>query len=690
MSNVGISSSNYIVEGFINTGETLPRDGKRYVLLGQPSNADLVQVDSNIIHQSNDGQRSYTIKKNDIVMNIEKNGSDYYYISGSYEICLLHNIPIRVAGKLYYPVQNGWELLQADDIDGLSAVATSGSVNDLINLQNITQDIIPNDNNEINLGSNTQRFATIFTDWIDANHIKTTTGSIYIKMPDGSVFTWLSYQGTTMVTKVDVDQTWITQAQGTGSLEYQATGTGDVRFVSVGGDIILESLTGDYVLKALTVDLRANIIQAYNADGSCKTFDIGELTARGNATFKKNLTVEQGLYKIDNGVQRSVALLGSDDKLLQSQHRPSNVSFNANNGIFTFTWADGSTQAVDTTYEALFQASSFDVNTKLLTFTLAGGNTTTIDLSSLVDVAEIQISNQNPVANPTTGQKLYYNWSTNKWYYNVNNTWFGGTRGMSTNDFDNDLRKKLCISSMTADVNEYNLIANIAATLPGNNMPVYSTCYVRRGDANGSYYVLYVYDYINSVYSTIKKKDGSVLEINALPVGTSPIPSNATVTYTKDIKVEVILSNSVIDTYYLSNIINQNLIPTNINNAITTVSNRANHTGTQAVSTITGLSTVATSGSYNDLTNKPDLQNITSSNITINAGTTTDGYSVGGGGIRFNFPGTTSTYIILQPINQPGIHRFRCYYVFNNGAVVYETDILRFSSTNGSFISKFA
>lgn len=33
--------------------------------------------------------------------------------------------------------------------------------------------------------------------------------------------------------------------------------------------------------------------------------------------------------------------------------------------------------------------------------------------------------------------------------------------------------------------------------------------------------------------------------------------------------------------------------------------NRANHTGTQAATTITGLATVATSGAYNDLTGKP-------------------------------------------------------------------------------------
>lgn len=35
--------------------------------------------------------------------------------------------------------------------------------------------------------------------------------------------------------------------------------------------------------------------------------------------------------------------------------------------------------------------------------------------------------------------------------------------------------------------------------------------------------------------------------------------------------------------------------------------NRANHTGTQAASTITGLATVATTGSYNDLTDKPTI-----------------------------------------------------------------------------------
>src|SRR5690606_15187709 len=50
--------------------------------------------------------------------------------------------------------------------------------------------------------------------------------------------------------------------------------------------------------------------------------------------------------------------------------------------------------------------------------------------------------------------------------------------------------------------------------------------------------------------------------------------------------------------------------------------NRANHTGTQAASTISGLATVATSGSYNDLTDKPTISGgtVTSVNVSVPAG----------------------------------------------------------------------
>ena len=43
---------------------------------------------------------------------------------------------------------------------------------------------------------------------------------------------------------------------------------------------------------------------------------------------------------------------------------------------------------------------------------------------------------------------------------------------------------------------------------------------------------------------------------------------------------------------------------------------RGTHTGTQSADTITGLATVATSGDYDDLTNKPDLNAFVESDPT--------------------------------------------------------------------------
>lgn len=56
--------------------------------------------------------------------------------------------------------------------------------------------------------------------------------------------------------------------------------------------------------------------------------------------------------------------------------------------------------------------------------------------------------------------------------------------------------------------------------------------------------------------------------------------------------------------------------PTNINASAFA---RANHTGTQSVSTITGLATVATSGSYADLSNKPTTLAPRSSSVASTA-----------------------------------------------------------------------
>lgn len=64
---------------------------------------------------------------------------------------------------------------------------------------------------------------------------------------------------------------------------------------------------------------------------------------------------------------------------------------------------------------------------------------------------------------------------------------------------------------------------------------------------------------------------------------------------------------------------------------------RANHTGTQAAATITGLATVATSGSYNDLANKPTIPSAytlpTASSSTLGGIKVGSGLSIDGAGV---------------------------------------------------------
>lgn len=56
------------------------------------------------------------------------------------------------------------------------------------------------------------------------------------------------------------------------------------------------------------------------------------------------------------------------------------------------------------------------------------------------------------------------------------------------------------------------------------------------------------------------------------------------------------------------------------NSSDATLLNRANHTGTQAAGTITGLATVATSGAYNDLSGRPTLGTAAAANTGTSAG----------------------------------------------------------------------
>lgn len=125
------------------------------------------------------------------------------------------------------------------------------------------------------------------------------------------------------------------------------------------------------------------------------------------------------------GAAGGVAELDGTGKHPATQARPSNVTYDASNATISFTWADGSTQAIDLPLELVFQSVSYNDQTHILTFTLVGGATTNVDLSSLVDIAEIQLATQNPVAAPSTGQKMYINLTSGEVYLNSSGAWVG-------------------------------------------------------------------------------------------------------------------------------------------------------------------------------------------------------------------------------------------------------------------------
>lgn len=112
-------------------------------------------------------------------------------------------------------------------------------------------------------------------------------------------------------------------------------------------------------------------------------------------------------------------------KVPAAQSRPSNVVYDAPTGMFNFTWADGSTQSVDTVMESLLQASNYNSTTKTVTFTRANGTTLDVPLSDLVDLPEIVIDTQAPSTNPTTGQKLYIRRDNGDYYASTGTAWAG-------------------------------------------------------------------------------------------------------------------------------------------------------------------------------------------------------------------------------------------------------------------------
>ena len=139
-----------------------------------------------------------------------------------------------------------------------------------------------------------------------------------------------------------------------------------------------------------------------------------------NGTPNQSLTANGGVFDLNTKAD----LVGG--KVLPSQSQPSTMVMNSSTYVITFTDATGTVQTIDLPLESLFKDVNYDETTKSLIVTLDNGTTKSIPLTDLVDLPEIVLSNTNPAVNPTTGQKVYFNTSLGKVWFNAGWTWSGG------------------------------------------------------------------------------------------------------------------------------------------------------------------------------------------------------------------------------------------------------------------------
>lgn len=114
-------------------------------------------------------------------------------------------------------------------------------------------------------------------------------------------------------------------------------------------------------------------------------------------------------------------------KVPKAQSQPSTMVMNNSTYVITFTDATGAVQTIDLPLESLFKDANYNSSTKSLIVTLQDGTTRTIPLTDLVDLPEIVLATTNPAVTPTSGQKVYFNTSLGKVWFNVSGVWvFGG------------------------------------------------------------------------------------------------------------------------------------------------------------------------------------------------------------------------------------------------------------------------
>jgi hypothetical protein len=134
------------------------------------------------------------------------------------------------------------------------------------------------------------------------------------------------------------------------------------------------------------------------------------------------------------GVANGVGTLDISSKAPAAQQRPSNVAYNSSTHVWTFTWADGSTQSVDQVIESVFANAQYISASKTLRITLVSGATVDIPLNDLADLPEIVIASSAPAVNPTSGQQFYYDVTNGRYWVNNAGSWSGPRAGLTIPD----------------------------------------------------------------------------------------------------------------------------------------------------------------------------------------------------------------------------------------------------------------
>lgn len=181
----------------------------------------------------------------------------------------------------------------------------------------------------------------------------------------------------------------------------------------------------DDIIAEIPVVDTSNLVP-YN--GATQNVNIGAYYFESSQGFKKTGgTSNQALTADGNVFDLTTKADLVDGKVPKAQSQPSTMVMDNSTYVITFTDATGAIQTIDLPLESLFQDANYDETTKSLIVTLQDGTTRTIPLSDLVDLPEIVLATSNPAVTPTSGQKVYFNTSLGKVWFNVSGAWvFGG------------------------------------------------------------------------------------------------------------------------------------------------------------------------------------------------------------------------------------------------------------------------